>query len=49
MHMAKSLKDKKIISFFYIHKTQKNSKICFSMYFGFNNKFIKVMRTKPIF
>jgi hypothetical protein len=24
-------------------------KICISMHFGFNNQFIKVMRTRPIF
>jgi hypothetical protein len=28
---------------------QKNSKICVSMHFGFNNQFIKVTRTRPIF
>ena len=26
-----------------------NSKICISMYFGFNNQFIKVTRTRLIF
>ena len=27
----------------------KFQKICISMHFGFNNQFIKVMRTRPIF
>jgi hypothetical protein len=50
MHTAKSLKDKKKKTKHYIiFSYNKNSKICFSMYFGFNNQFIKVMRTKPIF
>ena len=49
MHTAKSLKNKrkKIILYFYI--TKKISKICISMHFGFNNQFIKVTRTRPIF
>jgi hypothetical protein len=40
---------KKLI--FYFHTTKKTSKKikCFSMHFGFNNQFIKVMRTWPIF
>ena len=48
MHTTKSLKDKKKnhIVFSY-NKTSKN--ICFSMHFGFNNQFIKVMRTRLIF
>jgi hypothetical protein len=47
MHTAKSLKEK-ITSYFHtIKKTSK--KKCFSMHFGFNNQFIKVMRTWPIF
>jgi hypothetical protein len=51
MHTAMSLKNrkKKIISFFYTENTQKNPKICFSMYIGFNNKFIIAMRTRAIF
>jgi len=28
---------------------QQKFKIYFSMYFGFNNQFIKAMRTRPIF
>jgi hypothetical protein len=47
MHTVKSLKTKKII-FLYNKENKKN--ICyFSMHFGFNNQFIKVMRTWPIF
>jgi len=48
MHTAKSLKEK-ITSYF--HTTKKTSKknIYFSMQFGFNNQFIKVTRTWPIF
>jgi len=50
MHMAQSLKDKKkkhhIV---FAYRKQKKFKICFSMHFGFNNQFIKVMRTRPIF
>jgi hypothetical protein len=33
----------------YFHTTKKISKICISMHFGFNNQFIKVTRTRPIF
>jgi len=48
MHTTKSLKNKiKIILYFHI--TKKISKICISMHFGFNNQFIKVKRTRPIF
>jgi hypothetical protein len=50
MHTAKSLKSKKII--LYIHTTKKTflkKYICFSMHLGFNNQFIKVTRTRPIF
>jgi len=47
MYMAKSLKNKKIILYF--HTTKKISKICINMYFDFNNQFIKVARTRPIF
>jgi len=46
MHKAKSLKEK-ITSYF--HTTKKNFKKKFSMHFGFNNQFIKVTRTWPIF
>jgi len=49
MHTAKSLKDKKKNHIIFLYRKHKNSKICFSMYFGFNNKFIKGMRTRPIF
>jgi len=45
MHTAKSLK--KIILYFHI--TKKISKIYISMHFGFNNHFIKVTRSRPIF
>jgi len=45
MHTAKSLKEK-ITSYF--HKT-KILKICISMHLDFNNQFIKVTRTRPIF
>jgi hypothetical protein len=44
MYMAKYLKKNNII-FSY----NKNSKICINMHFGFNNQFIKVTRTRPIF
>jgi hypothetical protein len=49
MHTAKSLKDKKkkIVSYFHTIKIKK--KYMFSMHFGFNNQFIKVMRTGLIF
>jgi hypothetical protein len=46
MHTAKFLKEKKIISNFHTTKIQK---IYINMYFGFNNQFIKITRTKPIF
>jgi hypothetical protein len=42
MHTAKYLKK----SYFYSTKIQK---ICVSMHFVFNNQFIKVTRTRPIF
>ena len=38
------IKNKKIILYL-----QKKKKQGFSMHFGFNNQFIKVMRTRPIF
>jgi hypothetical protein len=44
MHTTKFFK--KIISYFH---TTKNSKIYVSMHFGFNNQFIKVTRSRPIF
>ena len=48
MHTAKSLKDKKkIVSYFHTIKIKKI--YMFSMHFGFNNQFIKVMRTGLIF
>jgi len=49
MHMAKSLKNKRKKIILYFHITKKISKICISMHFGFNNQFIKVTRTRPIF
>jgi hypothetical protein len=61
MHTTKSLKDKKNhhivfsynkknhIVFFIYTKHKKNSKIGFSMHFDFNNKFVRAMRTRPIF
>jgi len=47
MHTAKSLKNKKIkiVSSYIKGKIQK----IFSMHFDFNNQFIKVTRTRPIF
>jgi len=47
MHTAKSLKAKNHIVFFIQQK--KTKKNYFSMHFGFNNQFIKVMKTWPIF
>jgi hypothetical protein len=44
MHTTKSLKKNHIV-----FSDNKNSKICFSMHFDFNNQFIKVMRTRSIF
>jgi len=49
MHTAKPLKSKKIILYFYTTKKTSKKKICFSMHLGFNNQFIKVTRTRPIF
>jgi hypothetical protein len=46
MHTAKFLKTK---IFFYTTKKTKKYICYFSMHFGFNNQFIKVMRTWPIF
>ena len=45
MHTTKSLKEK-ITSYFHTTKIQK---ICIRMHLGFNNQFIKVTRTRPIF
>ena len=44
MHMAKSLKAKKSYCIF-IKQRKLLKKYYFSMHFGFNNQFIKVMRT----
>jgi len=53
MHTAKSLKAKKKKKSYCIsihqRKLQKIYILYFSMHFGFNNQFIKVMRTWPIF
>lgn len=46
MHTTKYLKDKKLMLYF---PTIKEAKICYSMYFDFNNQFIKAMRTRLIF
>jgi hypothetical protein len=43
MHMTKSKKKS------YRIFIQQKFKICFSMHFGFNNEFIKVMSTRPTF
>jgi hypothetical protein len=48
MHTTKSPEDKKKI-ILYFHTTKQNSKICISMHFDFNNQFIKLTRTRPIF
>jgi len=49
-HIVFSYKKNHIVFFICIHKTKKqNSKIGFSMHFGFNNKFVRAMRTRPIF
>jgi len=45
MHMTKSLEAKNHIVFFIQQTKLKKNKYYFSMYFGFNNQFIKVMRT----
>jgi len=47
MHTVKFLKDKKKFTS-YFHITKKNN-IYFNMHFGFNNKFIRAMRTRLIF
>jgi hypothetical protein len=47
MLTTKSLIAKNHIVFSY--NKENFQKICFSMYFGFNNQFIKVMRIWPIF
>ena len=50
MHTANSLKSKKNHIVFSNNKENfKKVYICFSMHLGFNNQFIKVTRTKPIF
>jgi len=48
MHTAKSLKNKKKSYCIFIQQ-RKFQKICISMHFDFNNQFIKVTRTRPIF
>jgi len=47
MHTAKFFKDKK--NHHIVFSYNKKNNICFNMHFGFNNKFIRVMRTKLIF
>jgi hypothetical protein len=49
MHTAKSLKNKKKSYCIFIQQRKFQKKLCISMHFGFNNQFIKVMRTRPIF
>jgi hypothetical protein len=46
MHTSKSLKKNYII---FSYNKEKLKKIYFSMHFSFNNQFIKVTRTWPIF
>jgi len=46
--MAKSLKDKKKNHIVFSYNKE-NCKKYFSMHFGFNNRFIKTIRTRPIF
>ena len=46
MHTVKSLKEKKNHIIFSYNK---NSKLYINMYFGFNNQFIKIIKTRPIF
>jgi hypothetical protein len=48
MHTTKSLKNKKNHIVFSYYK-ENFKKICISMHFDFNNQFIKVTRTRPIF
>ena len=48
MHATKSLKAKIILYFLYTTKKTSKKKY-FNMHVGFNNQFIKVMRTWPIF
>jgi len=49
MHAAKSLKAKNHIVFFIQQRKLQKKKYYFSMHFGFNNQFIKVIRIWPIF
>jgi len=50
MHTAKSLKAKKLMFYFLYNKENSKKKYYyFSIHFGFNNQFIEVMRTWPIF
>jgi len=47
MHTTKSLNNNN--NKLYFRTTKKISKIYINMHFGFNNQFIKVMRTRLIF
>jgi hypothetical protein len=49
MHTAKSFKAKKNSYCIFIQQKKKLQKMCFNMHFDFNNQFIKVTRTWPIF
>jgi len=49
MHAPKSLEVKNHIVFFIQQTKVKKKTYYFSMHFSFNNQFIKVMRTWPIF
>jgi hypothetical protein len=46
MYMAKSQKQ---LHHIFIQQRKLQKQIYFSMHFGFNNQFIKVTRTRPIF
>jgi len=48
MHTIKSLENKKKSYCIFIQQ-RKFQKICINMHFSFNNQFIKVTRTRPIF
>ena len=50
MHTAKSLKNNnKNHHIVFSYNKENFKKICISMHFGFNNQFIKITRTRPIF
>jgi len=49
MHTAKSLKAKKLMFYFLYNKENSKKIYYFSTHFGFNNQFIEVMRSWPIF